>query len=56
MLKTSNLVYKLLVVGVIISLICMNTCIVVGNPSNYNSGISLITIKVDGETRRIRRQ
>jgi hypothetical protein len=47
--KQRGLLYKTLVVGVIILLICMNTFIVGGNPSNYNSGISLITIKVDGE-------
>jgi len=47
--KMRDLLSKTLVVGVIVLLICVNTFIVTGNPSNYHSEISLITIKVDGE-------
>jgi len=50
MSKTSNMVYKLLVVAVIILLISISVSPVVGNSSDYHYGISLITIKVVGKT------
>ena len=48
--KMRDLLSKTLVVGVIVLLISISVSPVVGNSSDYHSGISLITIKVDGET------